>query len=84
MAFFYYSSGMPLCPWFKFALYSFLAVFNVAVVNLNVALHSRGNCTSLVFYVYNWELFKDCFRPIHNTGSSALILIYKAMLNYIH
>lgn len=47
--FFYYSSSVPLCPWLKFALYSFLAVFKVAVVNLHVALHPRGNCTSLVF-----------------------------------
>lgn len=84
MAFFYYSSGMPLCPWLKFVLYSFLAVFSVAVVNLNVALHPRGNCTSLVFDVYNWKSFKDCFRLIHNTGCSALILIYKVRLNYIH
>lgn len=55
--FFNCSSGMPLCPWLKFALYSFLAVFDVAVVNLNVALHPRGDCSSLVFYICNWKLF---------------------------
>lgn len=59
---------MPFCPWLKFALYSFLAVFNVPVVNLNVALHPRGNCTPFVFDVYNWKFLKDCFRPVYNTG----------------
>lgn len=68
---------MPLYPWLKVALYSFLAVFNVAVLNLNVALHPRGNWTSLVFYVYNWKLFKDCFRMVYNTSHSALTLFYK-------
>lgn len=44
----YYSTGMPLCPWLKFVPCSFLAVSNVAVVNLNMVLHPRGNCSVLV------------------------------------
>lgn len=47
----YYGTDMPVCPWLKFIPCSFLAVSNVAVVNLNMVLHPRGDCTLLVLCI---------------------------------